>query len=486
MLRDELMKRCNLGYSPAILVRDLDGLWSACCAEELANSNGYVCMTAADSFMLRYTYERLSSGDGERQIILYTGDYLPYDIQRKLPIVDISYEALFPQLHTQTLRQIGCANWDLLFYASKSILESMSGAETERFCRESIWEPDAVRNVCDEYRAECDALLADEPNTSVWFHIADRVGFLLAASYQNAYFDGFTVWLDAVQQRFAEWMKGNYAYLSGTSSKTQPVLMNQALDYMRRQGGKIAMIVMDGMSFADFHTIRRSLNCTMRYTGMFSFVPSITSIARQSLFSGKLPMEHEKPFSLQNEEKQWREYWHGNGYQDHEIYYGKTEAPEQSGYTKVAGIILNIVDDLMHSELQGSEGLQQSLLLWLKGGALNRLLAKLNQQGFTVFLTADHGNATATAQGRFARPCIIMENASRRAAIYQSFAGAEELEKFNVSEYTGTYMPKGYRYFTFDPHYCYGDKGEQYVSHGGMTIEELIVPFVRIGEEAHG
>ena len=75
-----------------------------------------------------------------------------------------------------------------------------------------------------------------------------------------------------------------------------------------------------------------------------------------------------------------------------------------------------------------------------------------------------------------------MENASRRAAIYQAFAGAEELDKFSVVEYTGPYMPKGYRYFAFAPHTCYGQAGTEYISHGGLTIEEMIVPFVRIGD----
>ncbi|MEG2268826.1 MAG: hypothetical protein RSC68_31405, partial [Acinetobacter sp.] len=101
---------------------------------------------------------------------------------------------------------------------------------------------------------------------------------------------------------------------------------------------------------------------------------------------------------------------------------------------------------------------------------------------YAVYLTADHGNTTAIAQCRFMKPDIITENASRRAAIYQGFAGAEELDKFSVSEYIGAYLPSGYRYFTFDQHCCYGDAGTEYVAHGGRTIEEMIVPFARIGE----
>lgn len=238
------------------------------------------------------------------------------------------------------------------------------------------------------------------------------------------------------------------------------------------------------MSFADYHQIQRDLarsNFTMQTTGAYSFVPSITSIARQSLFSGKLPIEHPKPFDLTNEEKQFRIFWMENGFKDSEIFFAKSEEPEWPCNTKVAGIVINIVDDLMHSELQGEIGIFNGLGTWLEKGKLPVLINHMLQEGFTIYITADHGNTSAIAQGRFSKPTLITENASRRAVIYQKFAGAEELDKFSVIEYTCQYVPKGYRYFAFEAHSCYGDKDTEYISHGGMTIEEMVVPFVRIG-----
>ena len=219
---------------------------------------------------------------------------------------------------------------------------------------------------------------------------------------------------------------------------------------------------------------------------MFGFVPSITSVARQSLFSGKLPAEHPRPFSLKYEERQWREYWRAHGWREEEIWYGKGEAPAIPGYAKVAGVVVNAIDDLMHSEIQGGAGMLDGVTAWMAGGALERLLCQLLQMGFQVFLTSDHGNAEAAGQGRFDRPGIVTESASRRAVIYPDYDNAQELDKFAVMEYTGTYMPCGYRYFAFEQGCCYGNQGVEYISHGGMTIEEMIVPFARIGERRHG
>jgi hypothetical protein len=97
-----------------------------------------------------------------------------------------------------------------------------------------------------------------------------------------------------------------------------------------------------------------------------------------------------------------------------------------------------------------------------------------------VWLTSDHGNTSATAQGRLKNPGVLGDPASKRAVIYQSFADAIELDKFNVNQYDGTYLPSGSNVWLFSPGACYGDSGKEYITHGGMTIEEVIVPFVRM------
>ena len=51
--------------------------------------------------------------------------------------------------------------------------------------------------------------------------------------------------------------------------------------------------------------------------------------------------------------------------------------------------------------------------------------------------------------------------------------------------YAGTYLPGGYDAYLFNIDSCYGDAGKEYITHGGMALEEAIVPFVRIGGK-HG
>ena len=487
MLRDDLITNSGVGIADVIVIRDTDLVWLHSGATSIAEEQGYSCVCSDDAVVLRYHYERHLAEKTDKLLFDYIGSYIPYDIGRDACVFDATLSALYPNLHTATLKNHPSLNLELMNFAYSDIHSYLSGEETDAFCRRTIWKAPYLCRLCESYKIACDELLQGTLSADSWFRIADMLGFMLFAQRSGARMSWLDAWHDTVNARFSEWLDSGYQYLSGTSSTQQPYLMNQTLDYIRRQNTKTALIVMDGMSFADFHVLKRCLTAWgVQSTGLFSFIPSITSVARQSLFSGRVPAEHEKPFSLQNEEKQWRAYWTDNGLRDHEVAFVKDESPELPSYTKIAGIVINIVDDLMHSELQGGVGMCRSLNTWLEGGSLQRLLRKLREEGYTVYLTADHGNTTAVAQGRFLKPNVITENASRRAAIYQGFAGAEELDKFSVSEYTGAYLPSGYRYFTFDPHCCYGDAGTEYVSHGGRTVEEMIVPFVRIGEELNG
>lgn len=135
----------------------------------------------------------------------------------------------------------------------------------------------------------------------------------------------------------------------------------------------------------------------------------------------------------------------------------------------------------MHSELQGFKGIQQGLCEWASSGQLARMLKTLMSDGYDVFMTSDHGNTSAIAEGRFTKPGVLAEPASRRAIIYNASFDARELEKFSVMRYSGTYLPNGYTAYLFDADSCYGDTGKEYITHGGMTLEEAVVPFVQVG-----
>lgn len=53
-------------------------------------------------------------------------------------------------------------------------------------------------------------------------------------------------------------------------------------------------------------------------------------------------------------------------------------------------------------------------------------------------------------------------------------------DKFGLIEYPKYYLPKEYDYLICDTGVSLDNPGEQVMTHGGMTIDEVVVPFIKI------
>ena len=471
------------------ILLDMDSLWQRFGCEETAIAEGYEVVHFDDDMKLRryYEFECQDQPDAKRILVIDHGAlYVPMDISRNYPIIKLSLQGVFPTLDCDVLAKLPGLDFDhLAFIADQLPLQKMDKQQTWKFCTESLRTAAYAEPYANVLLDEAVSLATSAMSHRDWTPVAISYGKVAMFQHSGIALRGFYQKQQQIEAAFVKWIEAKYGMLSGVVDRKRPVLLSKVNDFIRKGNDKIALIVMDGMSFENFFTIQRMLAhepFTYDVQASFSFFPTVTSVARQSIFSGKLPQEHSKPFSLENEEKQWFAYWREHGYRDQEIAFFKGEEPEISMQTKVVGIVVNICDDLMHDELQGLSGLQQGIENWAKNMHLVKLLQTLQDRGFATYMTADHGNTSAVAEGRFVKPGVLAEPASRRAVIYQSFADAIELDKFTTERYSGTYLPEGYTAYLFEAGTSYGDRGKEYITHGGMTLEEAVVPFIRIGE----
>ena len=470
------------------ILLDMDSLWQRFDCEEKAIAEGFDVVHFDDDMKLRryYEFECQDQPDARRILVIDRGAlYVPIDIARQYPVVRLSLQGLFPTMDCDVLSELPGLDFDhLAFIADQLPLQKMDKRQTWKFCTESLRTTAYAEPYANALLDDAVSLAEAAVSHRDWTPVAISYGKAAMFQHSGVALRGFYKKQQQIEAAFVKWIEAKYGMLSGVVDRKRPVLLSKVNDFIRKGNDKIALIVMDGMSFENFFTIQRMLEhepFTYDVQASFSFFPTVTSVARQSIFSGKLPQEHSKPFSLENEEKQWFAYWREHGYRDQEIAFFKEVEPEIPIQTKVVGIVVNICDDLMHDELQGLSGLQQGVENWAKNMHLVKLLQNLQERGFAIYMTADHGNTSAVAEGRFVKPGVLAEPASRRAVIYQSFADAIELDKFTTERYSGTYLPEGYTAYLFDAGTSYGDRGKEYITHGGMTLEEAVVPFVRIG-----
>jgi len=295
---------------------------------------------------------------------------------------------------------------------------------------------------------------------------------------------------------FVKWVEKRYDALTFNSSM-KPIMLSKVVDYLRRKKSdgikKIALLVIDGMSILQWLAVKDCLKEKANYTfeedACFACIPTLTSVSRQSVFSGMLPLYYSESINTTaKEEKEWTTSWSNNGsveyYKDDGLSNSADAILSQiSPMTNVVGIVVNAVDELMHSSLLGMGPFIGSIKTWMKDGYIAKLISGLLDRGFTVWITSDHGNIEATGIGQISDGSLA-ETKGLRARIYKSTTlrntTAKEIED-SVTWNSDT-LPSGYAALLAGSDKCFTKKGTRVISHGGISIEEVLVPFVRIRE----
>jgi hypothetical protein len=310
-----------------------------------------------------------------------------------------------------------------------------------------------------------------------WIEVAKQK----AAIHYYAVGADITVDLSFADKAFTRFIDDGYAKLYSEIGGGAPAIITKTLRAICGDDNKkVALLVMDGMSMFDFEIISRCFDgIDYELYGSFAIIPTTTPISRQSLLSGKYPRELATPFSLANEEKEFRAGAKVQGYTDNQIQYVRGFELEISPFVKIVAVIVNEVDDIVHGQKQERTGMFNDMNVLGKSGKLQKLIRQLAGRGFTVYITADHGNAPCVGVGGF-RSGVEIETRSMRMAVLKDFADENGLLTEYADEYPGYYLDKKYRYFVCKSGVSFDSKGERVMTHGGMTLDEVVVPFVKI------
>ncbi len=140
-----------------------------------------------------------------------------------------------------------------------------------------------------------------------------------------------------------------------------------------------------------------------------------------------------------------------------------------------------MVDEIVHGAVLGKEGVAKLIETWCNSGFLTRLFSLLLDKGFHVYLTADHGNVEAIGQGR-PKQGDAPEQRGERVRIYRSETLAAESAATNANTYRlhTPGLPANFLPLFATGRGAFMPSGEHAVVHGGISVEELIVPFVKI------
>lgn len=302
--------------------------------------------------------------------------------------------------------------------------------------------------------------------------------------------------LQALDRRFEEWVYRDYGLLQSLPPYPEPVMVHQVVHYMARQQdvAKWALLVMDGMSYADWLYIRSLIDLSayqVTERAVFAWVPTITSVSRKAIFSGRVPRDFGQSLgTTSGEEALWRQFWSRKHRNPTTIRFQKTadqmnaddflntlkdDSPE------IVGLVANTVDGLAHSATMGTKQLFENVRFWIAEGQwLPRVIHGLIDQGFQIIITSDHGHVPVEGVGR-PPTGDVPDSKGQRVQVFSSTALRDPV----AAEWGTPWphlsgLPAHYVPLLSPPHQAYASRGQKLLSHGGTSMEELIVPMIRI------
>jgi len=308
-----------------------------------------------------------------------------------------------------------------------------------------------------------------------------------------------------VDPAFLAWVLDRFAGLHN-QPPVPPAMVHHIPRVLARKVGdsrekKVAFLLVDGLALDQWIILRDVLqsqrqDLTFRESAVFAWIPTVTSVSRQAAFAGKPPIYFPASIHTTNREQSlWTQFWADQGLTGPAAAYARglgdgdiDKVLEILSHPKirVAGLVVDKVDKIMHGMKLGAAGMLNQVRQWAMQGFMPDLIDTLLDQGFQIFLSSDHGNIEAKGCGRPAEGAVADVRGERvrvypdnllRSAVKERFPEAIEWPSFG--------LPDDYCALLAPPRKAFIRDGETIVGHGGISIEELIVPLIQIERRRH-
>ncbi|MFO0649932.1 MAG: BREX-3 system phosphatase PglZ [Polyangiales bacterium] len=494
--RDALAAPFVAGLSRVTAVADPDALLLDAQVQRTLTARGFTVVTYGDALAFRVNYESVwragwERGDLRELIVRVEGDeldVLPFDVLRDARRLSVDRARLFPGVPRRVLAGMPVEGLDWL-------AKGPTRAEIDR-ADARIRRLGPMLDALDR-----DVPVGDTPHER-WTQFAMRWAELQALRYEDSsaprpWEARIEVLHDRIEALFEGWMTRNFEGLRNRSP-VPPVMLHHVPRAMLRtlEGGasrRVALVVLDGMAIDQWLVLRATLDlatlgATEVSSAVFAWVPTTTAVSRQSVFAGKPPLRFATQLSsTSGEPTLWRTFWREEAnLRDEAVGYlkGLGDAPSDEldamlgdHRLRVLGLVVDKVDTILHGIALGTAGMHNQVRQWGHGAWLSRTLRRLLDAGFTVYVTSDHGNVELVGTGRVADGAFA-DVRGERVRIFSDDVLRQKIARNHVSArcWRSTGLPETFLCLIASGRTAFTDHGRRIVGHGGLALEEVIVP----------
>ncbi len=326
---------------------------------------------------------------------------------------------------------------------------------------------------------------------------------------------------------FSKYITKNYASWVDPTSSDSPIMSHQLMQFKIlphiEENVPLFYILIDNLRYDQWKAIQpifaESFKVTEEET-FYSILPTATQYCRNAIFAGMMPVEMEKHFPQQwkNDEEEGGKNLFEEDFLRAQLKRLKKEQVKfsyhkilnhQDGQQLVSNmhnllvndlnvIVYNFVDMLSHArtemevlkELASDEASYRSLTRsWFEHSPLHQALKKISGKKFKIILGTDHGSVRVKNPIKVVGDKQTTTNLRYKHGRNLNFEEKEVLA-FKDPKKAGLPVPtinSAYIFAKEDDFLCYPNNYNHYVNyykntfqHGGISLEEMIVPFIKM------
>jgi DNA-binding response OmpR family regulator len=327
-------------------------------------------------------------------------------------------------------------------------------------------------------------------------------------------------------QVFCRFVERNYIdWISGKAA-SRPVMSHNLLKDrvfpVLEENRPLFVILIDNLRFDQWKVLQPFFEEQFRVEKeeiYYSILPTVTQYARNAMFAGLPPSEIERkyPKFWVNEDEEGtknnfeaellgellKRYGKDYKYSYYKVLnqtYGRklVELLPNLMVNKLNFIVYNFVDMLSHArtemeiirELADDEKAYRSITVsWFQHSPLYEIIKWLGEKDVNVIITTDHGSIKVT------NPVKVLGDRNTNTNLRYKTGKALKFEKneaFEVKNPSDAYLPRmnvssSYVFCRSDGFFAYPNNYNYYVNyykntfqHGGISLEEMLVPFVHL------
>jgi len=339
----------------------------------------------------------------------------------------------------------------------------------------------------------------------------------------SSMFEVFKTQMQEANVQFAKFIENNYKnWMQGNKG---PVMSHQAFEQFvfpeLKKNHPSLLLMIDNLRFDQWKTIASEVKeyCKVdSESAYFSILPTATQYARNAFFAGRTPLDISKTFP-----HLWKNDIDQGGKNLHEFdllkdlskrlgverpmsYHKITQIQQCQQLTKnlqnhahegLTTVVYNFVDMISHAKTEmevikelapDSKAYRSLTASWFKNSPLKDLIKKATSLGFQILLTTDHGTINVGHPSEVIGDKETSMNLRYKSGKSLTFQNKDVIscknpESYQLPSFYG--LNSSYIFAKNDTYFVYKNNFNHYAKffndtfqHGGVSLEEMIIPFV--------